>query len=126
MKIISERHKVTKTWHELCFEDQPYCGFGFPCDENGNVEPLNPAAQQNYEDCMAGKYPHLHKFIRERNDTHTQPAIGICDKCKSEVQLVDEYCGATECECGEWYNLSGQSILPPEQWQEPIDSEDYY
>lgn len=43
-------------------------------------------------------------------------AIGEC-KCGAEVPLMDQYMGACECPgCGQWYNLSGQELLPPEEW----------
>jgi hypothetical protein len=45
-----------------------------------------------------------------------------CEQCGKEFKLQDHYCGACECpNCGEWYNLCGQHLNPPEQWEEPID-----
>ena len=125
MKIISERQRVETVEYQRCFESAPYCGYAFSCDENGNVFPdLNEDALRNYQNCIDGKYPHL-KDVGVRKCTHTyiEPAVGICDNCGREVRLEDEYCGAAECECGEWYTMNGQHINPPEMWEEPIDYE---
>lgn len=124
MKIINERERVTTVWYERCFESRPHCGFGFPCDENGNVwlDEMSEAAIANYNSCIAGEYTDLQDIgVRKYETTHIEPATGICDNCGSEIQLVDEYYGACECECGAWYNLFGQSINPPRMWEEPID-----
>lgn len=127
MKIIAERHHVTKTEYNRCFEyeNEPDCGYWFPCDENGNVSlsELSKEALQNYQDCINGKRNLIDGGICKNNFSYTEPAIGICDKCGKEVSLIDSYCGATECECGEWYNMCGQHLNPPEMWQEEIDYE---
>lgn len=118
MKIVSERHRAYGDAWELEFrlvENNEVC-FGFPCDANGNVTNLNPDAMKNYERCMAQSekyYPHKHLL----KWSWMEPAIGICT-CGKEVPLVDDCCGATQCECGQWYNLSGQELLPPEQWED--------
>lgn len=95
-------------------------GFSFPCDEHGNVFPFEfEEAQRNYEWCMA----HPEEFETEWNrlrrwkNTYREPAHGTC-VCGEEVYLEDEYMGACECQnCGRWYNLFGQELLPPEQWE---------
>ena len=129
MKIISERHRESKTYYERCFEYAPHCGYGFPCDEQGNVlfDEMTDCAIKNYHDCINGKYPeHIDIGVRKHTHTWTENAIGICDKCGKEVELYDEYCGACQCQCGQWYNMFGQEINPPSMWQEPIEPEDYY
>lgn len=50
------------------------------------------------------------------------PAHGTCS-CGREVFLWDQYQGACECECGKWYNLFGQELVPPEYWHD--DDDDY-
>lgn len=118
MKIISERHKeYGKAW-ELEFylvENNEVC-FAFPCDMSGDVIDLNPAAQENYERCLAlpeKYYPHKHLL----NWSWIEPAVGLC-ACGKEVALVSDYCGATQCECGQWYNVFGQALLPLDQWED--------
>ncbi|MGE4353520.1 MAG: hypothetical protein AB7D36_05500 [Oscillospiraceae bacterium] len=124
MEIIRERQPMTNVWYEREFTDKPHCGMGFPCDENGNVDvtSLNDAAAANYQDCINGKYPHfIDRGAVKITQHYTAPAVGKCSHCGREVELVDEYCGACQCECGQWYNMMGQELRPPEQWEEPID-----
>lgn len=47
---------------------------------------------------------------------------GICPICGSRVyfscgrwRAAD---GVTECDCGQWYNVFGQALKPPEEWEE--------
>lgn len=128
MEIKSKRHRETTTWyaHEFRWKRDKYSGFGFDCDKDGNMTNTNPAAIENYNACISGEYDVVDNGVQERLSSWMEPAIGICDKCGKEVRLEGGYCGAVECECGEWYNLFGQAILPPNQWQEPLEPEDYY
>ena len=49
----------------------------------------------------------------------------LCDN--DDVELWDQYYGACQCpECGKWYNLFGQSLLPPDCWEEDPSEEEYY
>ena len=45
---------------------------------------------------------------------------GICPSCGRRVYFGGSGCaclsGRAECDCGKWYNLFGQEILPP--WME--------
>ena len=111
--------------YDLVFDDGYHNGYAFPCDENGDVGELNPAALENYNWCLQ----HPERFVRFNKviaNTHTyrEHAHGTCH-CGNEVYLYDEYYGACQCgQCGQWYNLSGQELLPPDEWQENLD-EDY-
>jgi hypothetical protein len=130
MEIISERHAESITCYQLCYEYAPNCGYGFPCDEHGNVltdDPNYECWKDNYNDCVNGRNPHL-TDVRIRKQTHKwmENAKGICTHCGREVELHNEYCGACQCECGQWYNMFGQEINPPSMWEEPIEPEDYY
>lgn len=116
---ITRGEYETTVWYELCFDDGRYNGFGFPCDEQGNVpEDMNPAAKENYAWCLE----HPERFYRfNKVDRHEQtfrnPDHGTCH-CGATVYLQNEYMGACQCErCGQWYNLSGQELLPPDQWE---------
>lgn len=120
MQIISERHKVTDIYYDLNFYNNGELCLGFPCDESGNVrfDKMQPAAIENYNGAISKGLKHK---VQRYSNTYTEPAVGKCECCGREVQLVNDYCGATECECGQWYNLSGQSLNPPKMWEEPID-----
>ena len=91
VEIISERQRVETISHSRCFESEPYCGFSFLCNENGNIEDLNDCAMRNYQVWKTSKL----KGCRRKNiDSYIQAAIGICDKCGREVELTDDYCGS--------------------------------
>lgn len=103
---------------ELCFYYNSEGGYAFPCDENGNVLPtINRQARKNYEWCKAHEELFSRIFVDTRSRVVTDPAHGKC-KCGRDVYLVNEYMGACRCDCGKWYNLFGQELLPPEQWEE--------
>lgn len=119
----------TETHFDLTFyysEDSG--GFAFPCDAAGNVFPLeNKEARKNLEHCIA----HPEEFetyneVRRWINRYTEPAHGACI-CGTEVELYDQYYGACQCpNCGRWYNLFGQSLLPPEQWERDPSEEEYW
>ncbi len=122
MKIIRERRRVTEYYYLRQFLDESNTGYVFPCDETGEVNPelLSEAARNNYYDCIQNKYPQLRDLGAVRHKTsYLVPAVGICSRCGREVNLVDEYLGACSCECGQWYNLFGQELLSPINWEEP-------
>ena len=119
--------RKTHISYELAFYYDENSGFGFPCDAAGNLLPFQTdAARENYEYCMA----HPEEFetfaeVRKNVRRYTESAHGTCS-CGSEVVLYDQYCGACQCEkCGRWYNLFGQELLPPEQWEsDPYEYDD--
>ena len=111
------------TWYGLCFDDGRNNGFEFPCDENGNPDPDMPqAAWENYHYAMA----HPEKFVRynkviERKHSWKDHAHGTC-VCGNEIDLYDDYLGACECpHCGQWWNMFGQMLNPPETWADGND-----
>lgn len=122
--VPSERKLIVE--HELVFDDGENNGFGFPCNESGSVINLPPEAVANLAWCME----HPEKFTRwNKVVTHKrwyrEPAHGTCI-CGREVTLWDEYYGACSCECGRWYNLYGQELLPPDQWERDPSEEEYW
>ena len=120
MQLISTRRRVTDVSYALDFYSDGEICLGFPCDMDGNVfmDKLPPAALENLNNA---KTKNLMSRVNEYSNTYTEPAVGICENCKKEVQLTDDYCGATECECGQWYAIGGYAIQPPHLWEEPID-----
>lgn len=115
----------TITEYSLVFDDRRHNGFAFPCDANGNLlqgEVENPVAYENLQWCLEHpskfeRYNEVVKFTRHiKDDAH-----GTCS-CGNEVYLHNEYHGACQCsECGQWYNLFGEELLPPEEWIEEED-----
>lgn len=117
-----------KTDYEIAFDDGCNNGFSFPCDKNGNLlEDVPDAARQNHKLCLQ----HPEKFKRfntivEYKYTVKEPAHGTCS-CGETVYLYDQYYGACQCpNCYKWYNLFGQELLPPEQWERDPSKVEYY
>lgn len=113
-------HMDEEIVHRLVFDDGCNSGFWFPCDEHGNLLPgMHENARENYEFCMANQ----NSFVRANEVISFKqrvrvPATGIC-YCGNNMELRNEYYGACQCgECGQWYNLFGQELLPPGEWEE--------
>ena len=125
LKNIVPRERKTIVEYSIDFDLDENSGFTFPCDAEGNLlDPDNDCMMRNYRNCME----HPEKFVRwnklvRRHRTYTEPAHGTC-VCGREVELYDQYYGACSCECGRWYNLFGQELLPPEQWQDDPNESD--
>lgn len=123
--VPRERKMVVE--YEIAYDDGAGNGFGFPCDKDGNAAPdMHECAVANLEWCRQ----HPEKFVRAGEIVtmkrwHTEPAHGRCI-CGREVSLWDQYYGACECECGRWYNLFGQELVPPEHWETDPSEEEYY
>lgn len=42
---------------------------------------------------------------------------GICPRCGHKINFCGAgYMGTFECDCGQWYNIFGQAMKPPEEW----------
>lgn len=114
---------MEETSYELQFFYDNTGGCAFPCDEHGKVsDALNPLARENYKRCLESPekfqiFNHVHKLVRRWRE----PDKGTCH-CGNTVYLQNEYMGACQCErCGQWYNLSGQELLPPDKWDMGYD-----
>lgn len=120
LKNYVDKKYYTVTSYELVFDDGVFNGCGFPCDENGKLfDDMNDAAKENYKWCMEHpeKFVRFNKVIKHERRTYDNPH-GTCD-CGNEVELYNEYMGACQCDkCGKWYNLFGQELLPPTEWEE--------
>ena len=121
--------RKTEVSYDLSFlYGEDHGGFCFPCDAAGKVLPFQyEEAKQNYEYCMA--HPEEFETFAEVTrwvNRYTEPAHGTCS-CGEEVELYDQYYGACQCpKCGQWYNLFGQSLVPPEQWETDPSEEEYW
>ena len=111
---------------ELVFDDGHSNGFGFPCDAAGTVFPLeSDAARANLKWCLENpdQFERYNEVVRYRRRIR-EPAHGTCAGGE-EIFLFDEYCGTCQCpHCGRWYNLFGQEMLPPAEWDsDPAEDE---
>ena len=119
--VRPEREKIVEHEIEFLYTEDDGSGFGFPCDERGNVldAEMTKEAWENYRWCLE----HPEKFavyneMKTRVRYYTPDAHGTCS-CGEEVELHNQYMGACQCpKCGRWYNLFGQSLLPPEAWED--------
>lgn len=126
LKNFIERHRVEMSETTIEFTNAEGSGFSFDCDENGNPVFGCDAARENYEDAMAHPelYPRRFNEPVTRRWSYIEPATGRCH-CGETVQLVNQYYGACQCDrCGQWYNLYGDEILPPDEWEDNLE-EDY-
>jgi len=117
MNIIKERERVETEYftHDFVRRDIKGSMFSFPCEQSGYLLNLNPAAIENYRMCVSGEYDVIDCGIRPHTSSHTEPAIGICNKCGEKVELSDSF--ANPCDkCGTEYNAFGQELAPREQW----------
>lgn len=127
IKNYVRAQRKTRTTFELVYDDGQGSGFGFPCDQSGNllIAEMSECGMANYQDCVAHpeRYVRAGEVVRYCN-TYTENAHGTCI-CGAEVELQDQYYEACQCaRCGRWYNLYGQSLLPPEQWKiDPSEDE---
>lgn len=122
MKIIKARRPVFVKRNFLAFYCEDGNGFVFDLDEH--MKPIlgTEDLKKNYEYCMA----HPEEFETAWNDimhekySYTEPAVGVCS-CGEQITLDGDFDGAIQCpKCGQWYNLFGQELLPPDQWEENL------
>ena len=124
---VPAEHK-TEVHFDLVFDYDDNGGYAFPCDAAGNVFPLEyECARKNLEHCLA--HPEefaVYNEVQKWTSHYTEPAHEICT-CGEEVSLWDQYYGACECpKCGRWYNLFGQELVPPGQWETDPSEEEYW
>lgn len=122
MKDYKPSERVEVTEYELVFYVERGCGLGFPCDENGyiDVETMYPPARANYEDALKHpeQYPYAFNKVEKHVRSYRELASGICN-CGKRIELYNEYLGGCECPyCGQWWNMFGQELLPPERWDD--------
>lgn len=97
MKVISPRKWEHIEEYFLEFDRGDGSGLAFPCDKNGVVANLNPAAQENYEKAMANLEQFVSPpFVRDCSRDYQIEEIRECDICKSHAYFT-AYCGAFVC-----------------------------
>lgn len=112
----------TLTEYKIAFDDGLGNGFQFDCDDEGhlpkNMKEEFPAAYKNYKECLAHpeKFKRFNKIVKNSREVYECPE-GICS-CGERVYLHNQFHGACQCpSCGKWYNLFGQELIPPEEWE---------
>lgn len=123
LDFISQSERVTEVgyYHEYRLKDLPDAGASFPCSEDGTIEEGHTDEMyENYERVKnSDKYKYL--GIVPREYSYTKPAV-VQDECGVPFELENQHMGACQCpKCGNWYNLFGQELLPPEQWGSEYD-----
>ena len=126
LKIIKERtpETIIEYFLECSYKDDPDAGFCFPATPQGKPDfsRMTFEASANYNACLTDERLTEMEFNKHKW-TYMNPAVGICS-CGRDVVLEGGYEGATQCECGRWYNLFGQSLIDPKYWYR--DEDDYY
>ena len=136
LEIIKEKtvRKEKSYWINFDYKKDETWGFIFPANSDGTpaLEQMGDEAKQNYYECEMNvdKY---NRWFEEREHTIVEPAVGKCH-CGREVELDADYAyhGAVQCDCGQWYNIFGQSLVDPKYWGDyepyydnPYDNKDY-
>ena len=121
LKIIKEREPKEIITYSLDFDykDDSGGGFTFPCNQHGEIlrDEMPQTAIANYIRCMRDNRL-TSPYIRTHRNHWVEPAIGKC-VCGEQVLLENQYMGACQCpKCGQWYNIYGQSLIPPEYWED--------
>ena len=122
LTIIKERG--TETITEKCldiYNEQNELCMGFDLDNNDSPI-INDCAKENYQLAMKKIADGLwSKRINTNKFTLRTDPIGKC-KCGTKFEMHNEYLGACECPgCGQWYNLFGQELTPPDTWNQNPD-----
>lgn len=118
LKILSNRHLVECSQYSRSFKRIDSSGYGFDCDEDGNVylDKLSPEAYNNYLKCIFGEDSELKDCgVEAYYWQYWEPSIGEC-VCGCEVALIGFTNTCDNCERD--YNMSGQELAPREQWGE--------
>lgn len=118
VKIIKEAHReyIVESNLEYRYRDDPDSGFAFPW-RNGAVQ-LNPQSEENYKWCQEHPDEIECLGVVKITTSHWVPSLAKCE-CGEKFYLDGSYYGSNQCpQCGRWYNIWGQEIRSPDQWEE--------
>jgi len=77
-------------------------------------------AKENYEYALAHPEEYKDVGVKPHIEKYWENTTILC-KCGNELELRNELHGACRCpNCGKWYNMSGQELLPPDEWIEEV------
>lgn len=92
------------------------CGFSFACDSEGTLTSRNEGQKENFAFAIAHPEKFVDLGVVKHVSEYLVPGSGLC-RCGERVSLIEQYMGACECpRCGQWYNIFGQELLPPDMW----------
>jgi hypothetical protein len=116
MTIISRRERVEAYTYRLSFDriERDGSGFGFDCDEHGNLLG-NEFATKERRELQAAELRldpgFFAPYISKWNASYTNCAVGRCT-CGAEVQLEDPL--FNQCDrCHRYWNICGQEKIDP-------------
>lgn len=117
-KLITERRIETEITFSLCFDriGERHSGFGFDCDEQGNVRGLTEGATESHRKLVAGEMSGFQApYVERFEHSYKVAAVYKCDDCGDHV-----HCGSftNTCDCGADYNWNGSRLADREQWGE--------
>ena len=120
LKIIKERELKEETYYTYDFNRNDGGGFTLPCNENGEVK-LNECNKESYEFCLKRRKDFAWEGIIKHKINYWEPAVGQCS-CGEKLLIEAQYMGAFQCpKCKQWYNLFGQKLIPPNEWEEDYE-----
>lgn len=118
MKIIKQRTFLEKTEYSLTFlrlNAPKGCYYAFPCDKDGKPDPkYKQRCDEAFTHHTIDGQPVEYMGVKSYTTEYSEPAVGLCD-CGRNVELDGFTC---ECDCGAFYNSSGQRLAHPSQWGE--------
>jgi hypothetical protein len=115
MEIVAKREAQEIVTYALFYERQNLqgAGFGFDCDESGNLFELAPIARNSLRLILNGEIQVLPPIITKFVNRYVSPAVGKC-VCGENVQLFGFTNTCNQCQRD--YNMSGQELAPRSQW----------
>jgi len=121
IKIISHRQDVEEIRYYIFYEwaEELNSGFMFPCNQEGIIdfENMEQVALDNYDKCESGEYEVVCQGLQREINRYSNPAIARCS-CGAEVTLESN---TNVCDsCGAYYNMGGQELRDPRQWEEEM------
>lgn len=146
LKIISERHKESRTEYRLQFDvkgERAGNGFSFPLlSKDSDIIPVMETeyGSNQYVPCTEEECTWWKSYLSVKDDREhykepyvaaqtwywTEPAHAICE-CGTEILLEDDFLGTCQCPvCGQWYNMFGQEVLDPEEYKEDLDDAEWF
>lgn len=122
LEVIEEARTEREYSYQLYFPTFSSGGYSFPCDRDGNVLELNPAAESNYQKCISGEIETKDCYVVDYVKHYSIPKKCRCT-CGNELEMYPDSEGLVYCYCGSTYNGQGQSIRPRSEWEERYEDD---